>query len=448
MSLPVLDDTHDPSVISWVPGANDFRTSFPPQNLPFGIFSETTGQDAVARPGVAIGDCVIDLREAARLGLLHGAAVLAALDATTTFLNPLMASGADVRRALRLQLFRLVTQERLAEAMRPALIPMSRIRMHLPFDVYGFTDFYAGIHHATNVGRLFRPDNPLLPNYKYVPIAYNSRASTVGVSGEEIVRPSGQIKVPDQPSPVYRPCRSLDYEVEFGAVIGTPTVRHQSIKPSAAWDHIFGFMLLNDWSARDIQSWEYQPLGPYLAKSFATTISPWVVSPEALAPFLTPVTKRPSGDPEPLPHLADAMDQAAGAIDVRLEAWLQTRKMRTEVTPHIRLSAGNARDLYWSFGQMLAHMTSNGCNLRTGDLIGSGTVSGKERSSWGSWIELSSGGSSPLELGNGETRSYLEDGDEVMIRGVCQREGFRSIAFGECKGQVMGAKEFSTSAKL
>lgn len=439
MSLPVLDETHDPAALSWAPGANDPDTSFPPQNLPFGIFSDATGNDSAARPGAAIGDCVIDLREAARRGLLQGAAVLEALDTTGAALNPLMARGPALRRELRLQLFRLLTQERLAEAVRPTLVPMNGIRMHMPFDVYGFTDFYAGIHHATNVGRLFRPDNPLLPNYKYVPIAYNSRASTVGVSGEAIVRPNGQLKDPSQTTPSFGPSRSLDYEVELGAVIGVSSHRNHPLTPSEAWDHIFGFVLLNDWSARDIQSWEYQPLGPYLSKSFATTISPWIVTPEALAPFRTSVAKRPHGDPVPLPHLYDPVDQSSGALDIRLTASLQSRDMRKAGTPHVRLGVGNARDLYWSYGQMIAHMTSNGCNLRSGDLIGSGTISGEARSSWGSLIELTRGGAGPVELGNGETRSYLENGDEVMLRGVCLREGFRSIAFGECRGEVTGA---------
>jgi fumarylacetoacetase len=441
MTLLSLDETHDPASVSWVSGANDPEAPFPPQNLPFGVFSEPDKNDAARKAGAAIGDYVIDLREAAERGLLHGPDIQKALDSTSGKLNSLMECGADARRELRVQLFRLLTQDEFAEKVRPTLVPLNRIRMHLPFDVYGFTDFYAGIQHATNVGRLFRPDNPLLPNYKYVPIAYNSRASTVGVSGEDIVRPSGQVKNPLQMAPVFIPCRSLDYEVELGAVIGTDSLRHRPIEPSAAWDHIFGFVLLNDWSARDIQSWEYQPLGPYLAKSFATTISPWVVTPEALAPFRTSVLQRGSADPEPLPHLMDAADQSTGAIDVRLEAWLQTSKMRNANVPHVRLSSGSARDLYWTFGQMLAHMTSNGCNLRSGDLVGSGTVSGKGRSSWGSLIELSVGGANPFELPNGETRSYLEDGDEVVIRGGCERPGLRSIGLGECRGLVTGRSE-------
>ena len=439
MSLPSLDETHDPATLSWVPGANDSKASFPPQNLPFGVFSEPARPELAPRAGVAIGDRIFDLSAAAARGLLKDPSILKALDTSTCPLNGLMESGHDVRRALRLHLFRLVTQTRFAEDVRPVLVHMSETSMHLPFEVYGFTDFYAGIHHATNVGRLFRPENPLLPNYKYVPIAYNSRASTVGVSGEEIVRPSGQLKDPLQEAPVFGPCRSLDYEVELGAVVGVASDRHRPLAPSDAWNHIFGFVLLNDWSARDIQSWEYQTLGPYLAKSFATTISPWVVTPEALAPFRTSVARRGPADPEPLPHLSDATDLSAGAMDIRLEAWLQTSKMRSENEPHHRLSSGNARDLYWSFGQMLAHMTSNGSNLRSGDLVGSGTVSGADRLSWGSLIELSGGGKYPFDLPNGEKRSFLEDGDEVILRGVCERAGFQPIAFGECRGLVRGA---------
>jgi fumarylacetoacetase len=312
--------------------------------------------------------------------------------------------------------------------------------MELPFRIGDYTDFYASIDHATNVGRLFRPDNPLLPNYKWVPIGYHGRASSIVVSGTEVQRPCGQTKAADAAEPVFGPSRMLDYEVEVGFFVGEGNALGRSIPLEQAGERIFGLCLVNDWSARDIQSWEYQPLGPFLGKSFATTISPWVVTLDALAPYRVPALVRPEGDPEPLPYLRSDGDRERGGFDINLEVWLATAKMRESGEAAVRVSRGNMKDLYWTLAQMLTHHASNGCNLRPGDLLATGTVSGATADSVGSLLERTKRGAEPMALPNGESRKFLEDGDEVILRGWCEREGYARIGFGECRGVVGAAR--------
>lgn len=354
-------------------------------------------------------------------------------------LNGWLARGAADQRALRRHLFELLTDERFRSDIEPNLIGQSEVDMHLPCIVGDYTDFYVGIHHATNVGKQFRPDNPLLPNYKYVPIGYHGRASSVRVSGEPVIRPSGQRKAPDSDAPEYGPSRRLDYELELGLWIGAGNQLGEPIPIDRAEDHIAGWCLLNDWSARDLQAWEYQPLGPFLAKNFLTSVSPWVVTNEALAPFRRSMPPRPAGDPEPLPYLRTSGDSAFG---IELEVTLSTEKMRNErIAPH-RLSRGNASAaMYWSAAQIVAHHSSNGCNLEPGDLIGTGTLSTDQDSGLGSLLEISRGGQRPIELASGETRTFLEQGDEIVLRAWCEAEGTVPVGFGECRGMVAGRRQ-------
>jgi fumarylacetoacetase len=324
-------------------------------------------------------------------------------------------------------------------AVETLLAPMSESVALRPATIHDYTDFYASIHHATNVGRLFRPDAPLLPNYKYVPIGYHGRASSIIPSGMAVHRPSGQTKDAAAEAPVFGPSRALDYEVEVGFFAGPGNELGQPIPIAEAESHIFGLCLLNDWSARDIQSWEYQPLGPFLAKSFATTISPWVVTMEALAPFRVPAFQRPDGDPAPLPHLSLPEDRERGGIDLTLEVHIASRKLREAGLPPMRLSRGNLRNLYWTLAQLLTHHASNGCNLRSGDLLASGTVSGPLPEERGCLLELTQRGADPIRLPTGEVRKFLEDGDEVILRGYCERAGFARIGFGECRGTITPA---------
>ncbi len=421
-----VNQTHQPDLKSWVASANDPATDFPIQNLPFGVFRRRASNEA-ARVGVAIGDQVLDLA-AAGITDLH------------VSLNPLMSLGADAAHALRLAISELLRfdspeQDRVARA----LVPAKDCELLLPAQIGNYTDFYASIHHATHVGRLFRPDNPLLPNYKYIPIGYHGRASSLIASGVSIRRPWGQTRpLPDQP-PEFGQTRRMDYELELGFFVGVGNPLGQPVPIHEAPDHIFGFCLLNDWSARDVQAWEYQPLGPFLGKSFATTISPWVVTSEALAPFRVPAFPRPAGDPAPLPYLNDSNDQHNGGYDITLEVWLQSGQMRQQGQTPVRLNCGTFRDMYWTAAQMLAHHTSNGCNLATGDLLASGTVSGSESDTGGCLLELTRGGAEPIQLPSGEKRGFLEDGDEIIFQGRCQREGAAPIGFGECRGRVLGS---------
>ena len=436
----MLDETHDPSRRSWVPGADDATTDFPIQNLPYGVFRRA-GTDEAWRVGVAIGDQVLDLPAARAAGLLAGAGVDACAGDT---LNPLLALGAPAWRALRRALSELLRTDgpQAAEAARRAhalLVPQRDAVLRLPVRVGDYTDFYASVHHATNVGRMLRPDQPLLPNYKWVPIGYHGRASSLVPSGTPIVRPIGQLGREGDAPPTVGACRRLDYELELGLVVGPGNALGTTIPIGEAASHLFGVVLLNDWSARDMQAWEYQPLGPFLAKNFATTLSPWVVTFDALAPFRVPVAPRPAGDPAPLPYLHDAGDQAHGALDVAVEAWLASARMRAEGHGDLRLSRGNARELYWTPAQLLAHHASNGCNLQPGDVLGSGTISGPEPESRGCLLELTWRGTEPVALPTGEQRRFLEDGDTVTLRARASREGAVPIGFGACAGTVQGA---------
>jgi fumarylacetoacetase len=424
------DETNDPALTSWCESAQG--SDFPIQNLPLGIFS--VGERR-RHAGVAIGDYVLDLT-----GITDLLDEEWREDLSQPVLNGWLARGREAERALRGRLVDLLSDERYRDDVEPELIGQTEVRMHLPCVIGDYTDFYVGIHHATNVGKQFRPDNPLLPNYKYVPIGYHGRASSVRASGESVTRPSGQRKPPDAEVPDYGPSRRLDYELELGIWIGHGNELGSPIPIREADEHIAGYCLLNDWSARDIQAWEYQPLGPFLAKNFLTSVSPWVVTPQALAPFRRPMPKRPSGDPAPLAYLDDATDRETGGLSIQLEVTLTTEEMRKRgVAPHI-LSRGSAdAAMYWSAAQIVAHHSSNGCNLQPGDLIGTGTLSTDSAAGLGSMLEISQGGKQPVQLPTGEARSFLEDGDEVTLRAWCEAEGVVRIGLGECVGRVVPA---------
>lgn len=415
-----IGDTHDPALKTWVESGNDPATEFPIQNLPFGRF-HAKGAPQSLRIGVAIGDQVLDLATA---GLID-----------TDDMNTLMAASPDDRRRLRRSISIFLSGDA-DEKARACLVPQSDVKMALPCRIGDYTDFYTSVHHATTVGKQFRPENPLLPNYKWVPIGYHGRASSIGVSGESFSRPNGQIKPAEADVPKLGPTRRLDYELELGIFIGTPNERGEAVSMEDAESRVFGMALFNDWTARDIQPWEYQPLGPFLSKNFASTLSPWIVTTEALAPFRTAFL-RPAGDPQPLPYLNSAANREAGAFDIQLEVWLQTPKMRETGHSGERLVSSNFNDAYWTVAQMVAHHTVNGCNLQAGDLLGTGTLSGPGAHQAGSLLELSEGGKKPIRLANGETRTFLEDGDCIILRGYCEREGRRRIGFGECRGTVL-----------
>ena len=421
---------------SWVEHANGHR-DFPLQNLPLGIFSRP-GQ--APRSGVAIGDAILDLEAVLAAGLFNGAAKAAVEAMQGGALNAFFALGRPARVALRERLLGLLAEGSEHQgALQAALYPASDCTLHLPAKVGDYTDFYVGIQHATNVGKLFRPDNPLLPNYKYVPIGYHGRASTLRPSGTDVRRPKGQTLPAGQTEPSFGPCARLDYELELGIWIGQGNPMGQAIPIAEADEHLAGLCLLNDWSARDIQAWEYQPLGPFLSKSFITTLSPWVVTAEALEPFRCAQPARPEGDPQPLPYLLDARDQANGAFDIELEVLLRTARMREQNLPAHRLALSNTLNMYWTVAQLIAHHSVNGCELQPGDLFGSGTLSGPTPDSYGSLLEISEGGKHPVQLPSGEQRKFLEDGDEVILRARCVREGVASIGFGECRGTVVAA---------
>jgi fumarylacetoacetase len=433
----MTDDTHRPGRRSWVASAND-HADFPIQNLPLGVFTPPPG---AARGGVAIGAEILDLAAALEFGLFDGAAAKAAQAASGPTLNPLFALGREARMALRQRVGEILDAEgrdrTRIEGLRSRILHRAGdCRLGLPAAIGDYTDFFAGIHHATNAGKLFRPDNPLLPNYKYVPIGYHGRVSSISASGAPVRRPSGQRKPASETVPSFGPSRSLDYELELGVWIGPGNELGRPIPVAEAAHHIAGFCLLNDWSARDVQAWEAQPLGPFLGKSFMTTISPWVVTPEALAPFRTAQAPRPADDPAPLPHLLDAADQAGGALDIGLEVFLATPGLQAKGLPPHQLSASNARHLYWTVVQLVAHHSCNGCNLRPGDLFGTGTISTPSDDGLGSLLEISAGGKRPVTLASGETRRFLEDGDTVIMRAHCRREGFAGIGFGECRGTI------------
>jgi fumarylacetoacetase len=431
-----LNEKHDSARRSFVESANADGCDYPIQNLPFGVFRPAAG--ATARIGVAIGDQIVDV--AAAGAAFDGLAAETARACSAATLNHLMSQGPQAWSALRLALSRALSAEHGKASFRQFLTPMRQAEIRMPVAIGDFTDFYASVFHATNAGRAFRPDNPLLPNYKYVPVAYHSRTSSIRVSGTPVKRPRGQRKGVNETVPSYGPCRNLDFELELGMYIGTPTKLGDVVPVGTAAEHIFGFCLLNDWSARDVQAWEYQPLGPFLGKNFATTVSPWVVTREALAPFRAAAFTRPQGDPAPLPHLDDADDRAHGGLDITLEAYRSTEAMRRAGTAPLRITQTSCALLYWTVAQMVAHHTSNGCNLSIGDLIGSGTVSGPEKSSWGSLLELTARGSEPIAMPSGEKRGFIEDGDEIIFRGFCAKPGYPRIGFGECRAVIMPAE--------
>jgi fumarylacetoacetase len=433
-----LDATHDPALRSWVDSANAADTDFPIQNLPYGLFRRA-GHEEPWRIGIAIGERIVDSKLALELcpwgggiaPLLHP---LAAGD-----LNAFMALGRAAQRQLREALSAALAHGSDQQPfMEMCLVAQSEAEMALPCRIGDYTDFYAGIHHATAVGKLFRPDNPLLPNYKWVPIGYHGRVSTLGVSGQAFRRPLGQTKAADADVPTFGPCKRLDHELEVGVFVGRGNDIGEPIGIGRAEEHLFGLVLLNDWSARDIQAWEYQPLGPFLSKSFATTISPWIVTMDALAPFRVPF-RRAADDPQPLAYLDSDEQRARGGITITLEVALQTAAMRAQGAAPVVLTKSDYADAYWTAAQMLAHHASNGCRMQPGDLLGSGTQSGPSPGQGGSLLELTQGGKEKIVLPGGEQRSFLEDGDRVILRGRCERSGARTIGFGECAGEVLPA---------
>jgi len=441
---PILDETHDSRAQSWVKSANVAEADFPIQNLPFGVFRGRAS--ASARVGVAIGDSIIDVSGLLSEGLpAEDGVALAGSACRSDSLNSLMSLGASPRRALRRRLHALLHSDASAtdrQTVSRHLVRQAEAEMLLPAAVGDYTDFYASISHATHVGRLFRPDNPLLPNYKYIPIGYHGRASSLVPSGTAVRRPCGQTR-DGNAEPTFGPTKALDYELEVGFFVSAGNALGDMVPIGDAEEHIFGVCLVNDWSARDVQAWEYQPLGPFLAKSFATSVSPWVVTMEALAPFRTRAFARAEGDPAPLPYLFDLSDQEDGGLDLHLEVFLSSARMREAGMAPVRLSQAKFRDMYWTMPQMLTHHASNGCNLRPGDLLASGTVSGPAKDAGGCLLEMTSRGKEPITLPTGEQRKFLEDGDEVTLRGFCQRDGFRRIGLGSCRGEVLPVKTVS-----
>jgi len=437
----MLNPTHDPAARSWLASANQRGGDFPIQNLPFAVF-RVRGTAEPFRGGVAIGDQVIDLARLSQAGCLKGLALDAAKAGAQTTLNALMAMGPAAWSALRHGLFGLLQADAGAsvqQAVQACLVPQSQVEYTVPAQIGDYTDFYTSVHHATNIGKQFRPDNPLLPNYKWVPIGYHGRASSIGISGQSFARPKGQLKAPDAEMPVLAPSKRLDIELELGIFIGQGNAQGEPIEIGDAENHVFGICLLNDWSARDIQGWEYQPLGPFLSKNFASTISPWIVTLEALAPYRVPFV-RAEGDPQPLPYLDSAANRAGGSLDIQLQVGLQTRRMREAGQPDAQICRTSYRHAYWTVAQMVAHHTVNGCNLQPGDLFGSGTLSGPTLDQAGALIELTQGGKNPIALPNGENRTFLEDGDAVVLRGWCEKPDAARIGFGECRGTVLPAR--------
>jgi fumarylacetoacetase len=435
-----IDETHDAQRRSWVESANDKESDFPIQNLPLGIFSRAGLKSH--RFGIAIGDSIFDVGAARELGLLTGPAAQAAELGGNGTLNALFAAGQTPLRALRRRVFALLDQQsedgQQAQAQRERLLhPMADCQMHLPTAVGNYTDFFAGIYHARAAGALMSPDNPLPANYKWVPIAYHGRASSVRASGTPIRRPRGQRVASAGSPPVFGPSQRLDFELEMGFYVGAGNALGEPIPLAQAAEHIVGFTLLNDWSARDVQIWEMVPLGPFLGKNFGTSVSPWVVTAQALAPFRTAAMERPASDPQPLDYLRDGTDQSHGGLDVALSVLLSTGKMRAQHEGPVEILSSNARHLYWTPAQMLAHHTCGGCDMMPGDLLGTGTISGPARDQLSSLLELTFGGAEPIALPNGERRAFLEDGDEVTFKGRCNREGFVPIGFGSCTGRIL-----------
>jgi fumarylacetoacetase len=435
-----LNHTHDAGRKSWLASANAGGGDFPIQNLPFAVFRRAGSAEAF-RGGVAIGDQVVDLAALSRAALLGGSAAQAATACTQPALNDFFAMGPAVWRALRHDLFALLETGASAsdtEVLRSCLVPQAEAEYTVPARIGDYTDFYTSIHHALSVGRLFRPDDPLTPNFQWVPTAYHGRVSSIGVSGQKVRRPMGQSMTPGDTAPVYGACVRLDYEIELGVFIGQGNVQGEQIAVDAADAHVFGICMLNDWSARDIQFWEMAPLGPFLGKNFATTISPWIVTMEALAPYRQAWT-RAADEPQPLAYLESKQVRTDGALDIQLEVWLETAQHRARGDRAERLSHTSFKHQYWTVAQMVAHHTVGGCNLQPGDLLGSGTISGPGDSEAGAIIELARGGRSPLTLANGEQRSFLSDGDAVIFRGWCEKPSHARIGFGENRGEVRPA---------
>ncbi|HVE55615.1 MAG TPA: fumarylacetoacetase [Pyrinomonadaceae bacterium] len=437
-----INETHDANLKSWIESANAPATDFPLQNLPFCVFTRACTYENV-RIGVAIGDFVLDVYACYECCLFDDESFNIAVNADNYCLDhSVMKKNRELQSAFRRRLTEILSDkadEQTRKLVERNLIPITEVEFHLPAHIGDYTDFYCSIFHATNVGAMFRPDNPLLPNYKYIPIGYHGRASSIVISGTDIKRPKGQTRPDAEQPPSFIPCKNLDYEMEVGFFVGRGNELGESIPIESAEEHIFGLCLVNDWSARDIQAWEYQPLGPFLAKNFATSLSPFVVTMEALAPFRVPAFERDAEDPQPLDYLSDEQNKKSGGFDINLEVYIQTPKMREENIEPFLLSRSNMKDLYWTIGQMLTHHASNGCNLQTGDLMATGTVSGKEKTERGCLLELTWRGKEPIELPGGEQRRFLEDGDEIIMKGFCEREGFRRIGFGECRGRILPA---------
>lgn len=437
--MTVIDETHDPALRSWVSSANDAACDFPIQNLPFGRFRmHSSGEEW--RIGVAIGDQVLDLRKAGEASGWNPEEEDLMDLFSSGRLEGFMAADPTARRMLRGGLSRALREgSSQRDALQGCLVPQSHVEMGLPCAIGDYTDFYTGIHHATSVGKQFRPDNPLLPNYEWVPIGYHGRCSSIVPSGHVIRRPVGQTRSGTAAVPTFGPTQRLDYEVELGFLVGQGNALGVPISISEAENHLFGITLFNDWSARDIQAWEYQPLGPFLSKNFGSTMSPWVVTLEALAPFRAPL-QRGEGRPDPLPYLHSPENRAGGGFRIQMEAWLRTAAMRDARIPAVRLSSSAVdQAAFWTAAQLVTHHTSGGCNLQTGDLLGSGTLSGPQPDQAGSLLELTGGGKAPIQLPNGENRTFLADGDELELRGYCEADGYRRIGFGECVGRVLAA---------
>ncbi|MEO6017403.1 MAG: fumarylacetoacetase [Polaromonas sp.] len=438
--LDNANPTHSAFAKSWVASANAEGCDFPIQNLPFAVFRRT-GSDEAFRGGVAIGDQVIDLAQVAATDCLDGLARAAAQACAQPALNDFFTMGPKAWKALRHGLFELLEKAfygAKVDALRECLIPQEDVEFSVPARIGDYTDFYTSLDHAMNIGVMMRPDDPITSNFKWIPIAYHGRVSSIGVSGQTYRRPMGQAMAPGATAPVYGPCKRLDYELELGIYIGTGNAQGEPIALKDAEEHIFGICLLNDWSARDIQFWEMAPLGPFLGKNFCTTISPWIVTMEALEPYRQ-AFNRPETDPQPLAYLDDAGNKAQGAIDISLEVLLESDKLRAAGQPPARLSGTSFRHQYWTVAQMVTHHTMGGCNLKSGDLLGSGTISGPGEGQAGAMIELAYGGTRPVPLGNGETRGFVQDGDAVILRGWCEKPGYARIGFGESRGTVLPA---------
>ncbi len=439
-----INETHDSNLKSWIESANRPDTDFPIQNLPFCVFTRSCTYEDV-RVGIGIGDFVLDVYGCYECCLFDDESFHIAVAANNYCLDgAVMKKNANLQTAFRRRLMEILSaaaDEKTRKNVERNLIPMEEVEFQMPAHIGDYTDFYCSIFHASNVGAMFRPDNPLLPNYKYLPVGYHGRASSIVISGTEIKRPKGQNRADAEQPPIFAPCKNLDYEMEVGFFVGKGNGLGEPISIEDAETHIFGLCLVNDWSARDIQAWEYQPLGPFLAKNFATSLSPFVVTMEALAPFRVSAFERDANDPQPLEYLSSEANGTRGGFDINLEVYLQTAKMRDENVEPFLLSRSNTKDLYWTIGQMLTHHASNGCNLQTGDLMATGTVSGREKSERGCLLELTWRGKEPIELPNGEQRRFLEDSDEIIMKGFCEKEGFRRIGFGECRGRILPAEK-------